>query len=71
MAIRLSLKCRLLWYTVIIRKSLGLDEKEVALRGVIFVQIQNAKKNTITFPSRNILVACRETGSLPEQVKQK
>ena len=50
MAIRLSLKCGLLWYTVIIRKSLGLDEKKVALRRVIFVSIQNAKKkNTITF----------------------
>ena len=35
MAIRLSLKCGLLWYTVIIRKSLGLDGKEVALRRVI------------------------------------
>ena len=37
MAIRLSLKFGLLWYNEIIRKSLGLDGKEVALRRVIFV----------------------------------
>ena len=70
MAIRLSLKCGLLWYTVIIRKSLGLDEKKVALRRVIFVSIQNAKKKKHNYVSR-FLLACRETGSLPEEVKQK
>ena len=44
MAIRSSIKCGLLCYTVIIKKSLGLEGKEVTLRRVIFVQIQNAKK---------------------------
>ena len=29
------------------------------------------KKNQITFPLPDVLVACREIGSLPEQVKQK
>ena len=31
----------------------------------------NCQKNTIMFPSRDVPVACREIGSLPEQVKQK
>ena len=75
MALKLTLQCGLLWCGVIIRELAGSDRKEDALWRVIFVQIQTAKKKkektTITFPLRGILVTCRETGSLHEQVKQK
>ena len=50
-------------------------ERKLLYGEFFFVQIQTVK-NAITCPRlccslRDILVACRETGSLPEQVKQK
>ena len=50
-------------------------ERKLLYGEFFFVQIQTAK-NAITCPRlccslRDILVACREIGSLPEQVKQK
>ena len=70
MAIRLSLKCGLLWYTVIIRKSLGLDEKKVALRRVIFVSIQNAKKKKHNYVSRFLLLVERPVAYLRKSSKK-
>ena len=76
MALRSSIKCELLCYTVTIRKSLGLDGKEV-LYGTLFLfkfkmpPPPPPKKKKQTQLRFQILIACRETVSLPEQVKQK
>ena len=53
-------------------KITGFRWKRSCFTGRYFCLNSKCQKYTITFPpSRNILVACQETGSLPEQVKQK
>ena len=45
--------------------------KKKLLYGELFFLNSNCQKNTVTSPLRDILVACRGTSSLPEQVKLK
>ena len=70
MAIRLTLKCGLLWYTVIIRKSLGLDGKKLLYGALFLFKFKIPKKKKHNYVSRFLLLVERPVAYLRKSSKR-